>query len=160
MERCTQGPLATLLAAIAVAGIVGCASSRPPEHRHAAPEGWPVDRGKAVITSGFGAPRGGSRHQGIDLAVPAGTAVRATADGVVSFAGRARGWGRCVVIDHVDGWQTRYAHLKRIKVDRGGRVRRGDLLGKAGRSGNASGSHLHYEVLRDGHPVDPRPTLE
>jgi murein DD-endopeptidase MepM/ murein hydrolase activator NlpD len=160
MERGLLPAPCLALATLAVVSVIGCASSRPPERESPLPSGWPVDRGKAVITSGFGALRGGSQHQGIDLAVPAGTAVRATADGVVSFAGRAHGWGRCVVIDHVDGWQTRYAHLKNIKLDRGARVRRGDLLGRAGRSGNASGIHLHYEVLRNGHPVDPLPTLD
>ena len=83
----------------------------------------------------------------------------ATADGRVTFAGKSGAYGRLVVIDHGGGWETRYAHLHRIGVDDGDRVRRGDRLGTVGHSGNASGDHLHYEVRRHGVPVDPRPTL-
>ena len=111
------------------------------------------------MTSGFGAPRGRTRHEGVDLAAPVGTAVRATADGRVILAERAGTYGRCVLIDHGGGWQTRYAHLKRIKVDRGDKVARGDVVGTVGSSGNASGPHVHYEVLRHGTPIDPRPYL-
>jgi len=64
-----------------------------------------------------------------------------------------------VVVDHGGGWQTRYAHLKRIKVKEGKKVDRGDVIGTVGKSGNATGNHLHYEVLRHGHPVNPRPYL-
>jgi len=112
-----------------------------------------------VITSGFGVVRGRSHHQGIDLAAPAGTRVTATAAGRVSFAGRSGDFGRMVVIDHRDGWQTAYAHLKRIKIGKGDRVKRGTLIGTVGKSGNATGTHLHYEVRRNGTPVDPRPYL-
>jgi murein DD-endopeptidase MepM/ murein hydrolase activator NlpD len=112
-----------------------------------------------VIASEFGAPRGGGRHRGIDLSAPEGTAVRATAAGVIGFAGTSGRWGRMVVVDHEGGWQTRYAHLKRIKVDRGQTLTSGDVIGTVGKSGNATGFHLHYEVLKDGTPVDPRPFL-
>jgi murein DD-endopeptidase MepM/ murein hydrolase activator NlpD len=85
--------------------------------------------------------------------------VRATADGVVSFAARAGKFGRMVVVDHGGGWQTRYAHLKKIRIERGDRVRRGTEVGTVGHSGNATGNHVHYEILRNGTPVDPRPYL-
>ena len=111
------------------------------------------------MTSSFGAPRGRSSHQGLDLAAPAGTTVRSTADGKVTFAQKSGDFGRLVIIDHGGGWETRYAHLRKIKVDKGDRVRRGDTIGAVGRSGNASGNHLHYEIRYDGRPVDPRPTL-
>ena len=137
----------------------GCASARRVEAPEAVPHGWPVSRDVAVITSVFGAPRGRSHHQGIDLAAPAGTKVVATAEGRVSFAGRSGDFGRMVVIDHGDGWQTAYAHLKRIKVGKGDRVKRGTVVGTVGKSGNATGNHLHYEVRRNGTPVDPRPYL-
>jgi murein DD-endopeptidase MepM/ murein hydrolase activator NlpD len=78
---------------------------------------------------------------------------------VVSFAGRTGGYGRMVVLEHGNGWETRYAHLHRIKVEKGDRVRRGRKLGTVGHSGNADGNHLHYEVRRRSVPVDPRPTL-
>lgn len=137
----------------------GCASSRPGDQTRVVPSGWPVARDLAVITSSFGAPRSGSRHEGIDLSAPAGTQVRATADGVVNFAGRSGDFGRLVVIDHGDGWQTRYAHLKKIIVKKGKSVARGTVLGKVGKSGNATGYHLHYEIRRHGKAVDPRPML-
>ena len=66
---------------------------------------------------------------------------------------------RMVVLDHGNGWETRYAHLHRIRVEEGDRVRRGRKLGTVGHSGNAGGNHLHYEVRRRGLPIDPRPTL-
>jgi len=78
---------------------------------------------------------------------------------VVSFAGRTGGYGRMVVLEHGNGWETRYAHLHRIKVDKGDRVRRGRKLGTVGHSGKADGNHLHYEVRRGGVPIDPRLTL-
>jgi murein DD-endopeptidase MepM/ murein hydrolase activator NlpD len=124
------------------------------------PTGWPVDPAVATVTAGFGAPRGSSRHQGIDLAAPAGTPVRATADGWVVVAERQKRYGRTVVLDHGDGYRTRYAHLKRIDTKKGKKVRRGDVIGRVGQSGNASGTHLHYEVLRNGVPLNPRPYLD
>jgi murein DD-endopeptidase MepM/ murein hydrolase activator NlpD len=118
-----------------------------------------VDQRVAVVSSVFGARRGGSWHQGLDLSAPKGTPVWATADGVVVEAGRKGAYGRMVLIEHGNGYRTRYAHLKHIKVGRGARVARGDTIGTVGASGNATGSHLHYEVLLDGRPVDPRPFL-
>jgi murein DD-endopeptidase MepM/ murein hydrolase activator NlpD len=85
--------------------------------------------------------------------------VWATADGKVVVAERDGAYGRTVVIDHGNGFSTRYAHLRRIKVARGDRVRWGDTVGTVGKSGRASGSHLHYEVRRNGAPLDPRPYL-
>jgi len=113
----------------------------------------------ATGTSNFGVDRGRSRHEGIDLSAPAGTRVVATADGVVSTAERWGDFGRVVVIDHGAGWQTRYAHLKSIKVKKGKRVERGAVVGTVGKSGNATGYHLHYEIRHHGAPVDPRPYL-
>jgi len=123
------------------------------------PSGWPVDPGVAAVSSPFGARRGGSWHTGLDLRAPKGTPVWATADGKVVVAEREGAYGRTVVVDHGSGYSTRYAHLKRIKVERGERVKRGEVLGTVGESGNAGGVPLHYEVLRDGRPVDPRPYL-
>jgi murein DD-endopeptidase MepM/ murein hydrolase activator NlpD len=155
MNSCRGLFLISLLAVVAQ----GCASSRPADRARVVPSGWPVARDSAVITSNFGAPRGGSRHEGIDLSAPAGTQVRSTADGVVDFAGRSGDFGRLVVIDHGDGWQTRYAHLKKIRVKKGKRVARGMIVGTVGKSGNATGYHLHYEIRRHGRAVDPRPSL-
>ena len=146
---------ALLLAAMTFAG---CAGSRP-EASVTVPSGWPLPGDVGVVSSSFGAPRGAGTHQGIDFSAPRGTKVIATADGVVAFAGRSGDYGRTVVIEHGDGWETRYAHLHRIRVEEGDRVRRGRALGTVGHSGNARGAHLHYELRRNGVPIDPRPTL-
>jgi len=149
--------LATAAAFVGILGSLACATGRRADESAAVPQGWPVPRDAAVITSDFGADRGRSRHQGIDLSAPSGTRVVATADGVVSTAERWGDFGRVVVIDHGAGWRTRYAHLKSIKVKKGKRVKRGDVVGTVGRSGNATGNHLHYEIRHHGTAVDPRP---
>jgi murein DD-endopeptidase MepM/ murein hydrolase activator NlpD len=108
------------------------------------------------VSSPFGSPRGRSWHQGIDLSAPKGTRVAATASGVVVFAARSGDFGKLVVIDHSNGFETRYAHLNRIKVKKGDQVERGEVVGTVGKTGNATGFHLHYEVRRHGTPVDPK----
>lgn len=145
----------TVLAAI---GLGACSSGRARQPIEV-PSGWPIPASKATVTSVFGAPRGRSRHQGIDLAASGGTVVRATAGGEVTFAGRSGAFGRLVVVDHGGGWETRYAHLRKIRVDAGDHIARGAEIGTVGRSGNATGRHLHYEVRHHGAPVDPWPTL-
>jgi len=149
--------LATAAAFFGILGSLACATGRRADDQAAVPRGWPVPRDTAVITSNFGADRGRSRHEGIDLSAPAGTRVVATAGGVISTAGRWGDFGRVVVIDHGAGWQTRYAHLKDIKVKKGKKVERGSVVGTVGKSGNATGYHLHYEIRHHSVPVDPRP---
>ncbi len=120
---------------------------------------WPVD---APLTSPFGVRFRGllpSVHRGVDLAAPAGTPVRAMADGRVRFAGRMGGYGRVVWLEHGPDLLTVYAHLARIRVRSGDRVRRGEVVGVSGASGDVSGPHLHFEVWRWGRPVDPVPLL-
>lgn len=136
----------------------GCASGRGIE-RSVIPRGWPVPYDVAKVSSDFGAPRGSSRHQGLDLTAPKGTKVRATADGRVSFAGKSGDFGRLVIIEHAGGYETRYAHLKSIEVEKGKKVKRGIVIGTVGKSGNATGFHLHYEVRLQGTPVNPRSYL-
>ena len=118
-----------------------------------------MDARVASVSSSFGARRSGSWHQGIDLSAPKGSPVRATAAGKVVVAERSGDYGQTVVIDHGNGIRTRYAHLKKIAVEQGERVAAGEVIGKVGKSGNASGFHLHYEVVVDGTPVDPRPSM-
>jgi murein DD-endopeptidase MepM/ murein hydrolase activator NlpD len=86
--------------------------------------------------------------------------VAATAAGRVVFAGRTGDYGRMVVIDHGNGFETLYAHLARISVRAGERVRRGELVGRVGKSGNATGYHLHYEIRKNGRPIDPKPFMD
>lgn len=157
-ERC----VVLVFTALAAAGLLvasGCSSGPRVTTHDLVPRGWPVERRVVVVSSEFGARRGRSRHQGIDLSAPKGTPVSATAVGVVSFAGRSGDFGKMVVVDHGNGWQTAYAHLKRIKVRDGERVKRGEVIGTVGKSGNATGHHLHYEVRRHGKAIDPRPFL-
>lgn len=120
---------------------------------------WPVH---GTMTSPFGLRfRGWSPdlHEGVDISARQGTPVRAMQDGVVVHAGPRGGYGLCVIIAHGGSTRTLYGHLSRIEVRRGQRIRNGDLLGAVGRTGNATGSHLHFEVWRWGRPEDPVPLL-
>ncbi len=105
-------------------------------------------------TSGFG-PRWGRLHAGTDFAGPIGTPIYATADGVISHAGWASGYGRLIKIRHDFGIETRYAHLNTMDVRVGQRVSRGERIGAMGNSGRSTGPHLHYEVRVNGNPVNP-----
>ena len=117
------------------------------------PFGFPV-RGTYRSTSGFG-PRWGRSHEGHDWAGPRGTAIHASGDGVVTYAGRLGGYGNIIKIKHDFGFETRYAHLSRIRVEVGQRVSRGERIGDMGNTGRSTGTHLHYEVLVGGKPTDP-----
>ncbi len=126
------------------------------------PSIWPV---AGAIRGGFGVrrnPFGGSSsefHKGQDISAPMGTPVIATADGVITIAGWQRGYGQVVYIDHGNGLTTRYGHLSRIDVMVGQTVQRGSHLGLVGSTGRSTGPHLHYEVRRDGQPLNPLPYL-
>ncbi|MCW3846530.1 M23 family metallopeptidase [Sphingomonas sp. LB-2] len=113
------------------------------------------------ISSGFGMRRhpilGYVRmHKGMDIAAPWGTPVYAASDGVVQFAGRASGYGNLIRIAHAGPYGTGYGHLSRITVRPGQRVRRGQLIGAVGNVGLSTGPHLHYELYRNGIPINPR----
>ena len=84
-----------------------------------------------------------------------GTPVKAAADGVVLSAGWNGGYGRCVIIDHGNGFQTWYGHLSKIDVMAGDEIRQGEILGNVGMTGRATGPHLHYEVRIHSTPVNP-----
>ena len=123
----------------------------------ATPQGWPVD---GRFSSGFGMrehPKYGSQrfHSGVDLAVDRGARVSATADGIVSVAGYGAGNGNIVVIEHGHGFSTVYAHNDRNTVRVGQTVKRGDQIALAGSTGTTTGVHVHYEVWRQGRPVNP-----
>lgn len=111
-------------------------------------------------TSGFGVrfdpfSRRPALHQGQDFAGPLGTPIRATAPGVVSFAGVRSGYGNTVEIDHGGGFKTRYAHLQGFNVTAGQRVAVGQRIGAMGSTGRSTGVHLHYEVWVNGRPQNP-----
>lgn len=121
------------------------------------PSIWPT---KGWVSRGFGMkydPFTGYKqmHRGIDIANHTGTPVIATADGVVQQTTVSPGMGKFVLINHSYGFQTRYAHLSKIQVKQGQRVKRGDLIGLMGSTGYSTGPHLHYEVIRNGKFLNP-----
>lgn len=122
---------------------------------------WPA---QGRITSRFGMrrdPFDGSRqfHEGVDIATKFGADVRVVGDGIVVEARRHGGYGNMVLIDHGNGQQTLYGHLRRYIVEPGQRVKRGTVIGSVGSTGRSTGPHLHFEVLEADKPVDPIKTL-
>jgi murein DD-endopeptidase MepM/ murein hydrolase activator NlpD len=114
---------------------------------------WPV-RGR-VITA-FGAKTNGQQNDGINLAVPEGTAVRAAEDGVVAYAGNElKGYGNLILVRHANGFVTAYAHASEISVKRGDQVRRGQVIAKSGQTGSVTSPQLHFEIRKGSSPVDP-----
>ncbi|MCG5055663.1 MAG: M23 family metallopeptidase [Myxococcales bacterium] len=101
----------------------------------------------------------GRFHAGIDLAMPAGTPVRAALAGVVKGAGARGGYGNAVEIDHGNGLTTLYGHNAHLEVEPGQRVKAGQIIAEVGQSGRATGPHLHLEVRVDGKPTNPRAAL-
>lgn len=122
------------------------------------PAGRPVDAG--WISSRYGwrkDPFSGKKslHKGLDFAGKPGTGILAMADGVVSWAGNKSGYGKTVEIRHGHGYVTRYAHNRKLLVKAGELVRQGQVIAEMGRSGRATGTHLHFEVIRHGKTLDP-----
>ncbi len=122
------------------------------------PTAWPT---QGWVTSEFGARRhwggrGSRRHAGIDVAAPTGTPIMAPGDGVVTYTGYKRGYGRTAMVDHGYGLTTVYGHCSSLFVAEGQHVKRGMIIAAVGNTGRSTGPHLHYEVRMDGVPVDPR----
>jgi murein DD-endopeptidase MepM/ murein hydrolase activator NlpD len=118
---------------------------------------WPV---MGSVSSGFGLRytrrRGERNHDGIDIVAPKGTAVKASRSGHVIYASnRISGYGNMVIVQHAEGFSTVYAHLSRFAVKKGQYIGRGQKVGLVGRTGRASGVHLHFEVRKERLPVDP-----
>lgn len=114
---------------------------------------WPV-RGKVI--SGFGPKANGLKNEGINIAVPEGTSIRAAESGVVAYAGNElKGYGNLVLIRHDNGYVTAYAHAKELFVKRGDTVKRGDVIAKAGQTGSVSSPQLHFEVRKGATALDP-----
>ena len=118
---------------------------------------WPVS---GRIISPFGASASGERNDGINIAADRGTPIRAAADGVVTYSGNElKGYGNLVLIKHDDDYVTAYAHAERTLVNRGDKVKKGDVIAYTGETGDVTEPQLHFEIRRDTKPVDPRPLL-
>ncbi|MGD0332639.1 MAG: LysM peptidoglycan-binding domain-containing M23 family metallopeptidase [Xanthobacteraceae bacterium] len=114
---------------------------------------WPV-RGRVI--AGFGPKPNGLQNDGINLAVPEGTPVKAAEDGVVAYAGNElKGYGNLVLVRHSNGFVTAYAHASEILVKRGDTVKRGQVIAKSGQTGNVTAPQLHFEIRKGATPVDP-----
>ena len=134
--------------------VVEQASIKPSEATGALPTfRWPV-RGK-VITS-YGAKTNGKSNDGINLAVPEGTPVKAAEDGVVAYSGNElKGYGNLVLVRHSNGYVTAYAHASELLVKRGDTIKRGQIIAKSGQSGEVGSPQLHFEIRKGSSPVDP-----
>ena len=122
------------------------------------PSIWPT---RGWVTSDFGyreSPFTGLRenHEGWDIGARSGSAVRATADGMITVAGRERGYGKLIEIDHGYGVVTRYGHNSKNLIKVGNKVKRGQIVALVGNTGRSTGPHLHYEVIVNGVPANPK----
>ncbi|WP_208997093.1 M23 family metallopeptidase [Roseibium denhamense] len=129
------------------------ASVQPDEPVTTAKFRWPV-RGR--IISDFGAKPGGGKNEGVNLAVPEGTPVKAADDGTVIYSGNElKGYGNLVLVRHDEGYVSAYAHNSQLNVKRGDTVRRGDTLALAGATGSVNQPQVHFEIRKGNKPVDP-----
>jgi len=114
---------------------------------------WPV-RGRVI--AGFGQETNGQRNDGINLAVPEGTSIKAAEDGTVAYAGNElKGYGNLLLVRHTNGFVTAYAHASELLVKRGDQVKRGQIIARAGQTGSVSSPQLHFEIRKGATPVDP-----
>ena len=146
-EQATGVRLATADASTEETGTAAAGNPSAPAFR------WPL-RGRVV--NNFGAKVNGSTNDGIDLAVPEGTAVRAADDGVVAYAGNElKGYGNLVLVRHANGYVTAYANTSEVTVKRNDQVHKGQIIAKSGQTGSATAPQLHFEVRKNSSPVDP-----
>jgi len=119
---------------------------------------WPV-RGRVI--TGFGPKPTGQQNDGINVAVPEGTPVKAAEDGVVAYAGsELKGYGNLVLVRHSNGFVTAYAHASELMVKRGDPIKRGQVIAKAGQTGQVNSPQLHFEIRKGSSPIDPMPLLD
>ncbi len=144
-------------------------SSRKQQVAVAAPTGAPVAAdsvklrwpASGKIIAGFGGRPDGTHNDGVNLSVPLGTEVHAAENGVVAYAGsELKGYGNLVLLRHDNGWVTAYAHNDELLVKRGDKVKRGQVIAKAGKTGSVDQPQVHFELRQGSRPVDPIPYLE
>jgi murein DD-endopeptidase MepM/ murein hydrolase activator NlpD len=118
---------------------------------------WPA---KGRIIGGFGPKTNGQTNDGINIALPEGTPIKAAEDGVVAYAGNElKGYGNLVLVRHADGYVTAYAHAKELLVKRGDPIKRGQTIARSGQTGNVDAPQLHFEIRKGPAPIDPMPHL-
>lgn len=127
----------------------------PVEAEPLIPSRWPLDEPGYVTRGQIGTGTADEAHPGIDIAVPEGTLVRASASGHVADAGLDPQYGTFVLLQHDSGYQSMYGHLSRILVGSGAQVEAGQVIGLSGNTGRSSAPHLHFEIRRDGSTIDP-----
>jgi murein DD-endopeptidase MepM/ murein hydrolase activator NlpD len=114
---------------------------------------WPAN---GRVISAFGPTTSGQQNDGINIALPENTPVKAAEDGVVAYAGNElKGYGNLVLVRHPNGYVTAYAHAKELLVKRGDQVKRGQVIARSGQSGNVNAPQLHFEIRKGASPVDP-----
>jgi murein DD-endopeptidase MepM/ murein hydrolase activator NlpD len=149
------GAESRMLVAVSKAAAPLRAAGKPAASRASDELSWPL---RGAITGGFGEGRGGHSHAGIDIPKPAGTPIKAASAGRVIHAGPEDGYGNYVCIAHLR-LSTCYAHLEKVKAKEGTSVRRGQVIGTVGNTGNSGALHLHFEVRRGkelyAEPLDP-----
>jgi murein DD-endopeptidase MepM/ murein hydrolase activator NlpD len=118
---------------------------------------WPA---KGRVIAGFGPRTNGQQNDGINLALPEGTPIKASESGVVAYAGNElKGYGNLVLVRHSNGYVTAYAHARELLVKRGDQVKRGQVIAKSGQTGNVDAPQLHFEIRKGPAPLDPIPLL-
>lgn len=136
--------------------IVVLAPGERPEYESgpSVPGHWPLDE-RGYVTRGQNADSTDEAHPGVDVAVPVGTLVRATAGGTVLQTGNEREYGYFALIQHPNGYQSMYGHLSRVVAVQGAPIQAGEVVGRSGNTGRSSAPHLHFEIRRNGVAIDP-----
>jgi murein DD-endopeptidase MepM/ murein hydrolase activator NlpD len=130
------------------------ASSKPAEAASTLPKlRWPAN---GRVIAGFGPTTNGQQNDGINIALPENTPVKAAEEGIVAYAGNElKGYGNLVLVRHPNGYVTAYAHAKELLVKRGDQVKRGQVIARSGQTGNVNAPQLHFEVRKGASPLDP-----
>ncbi len=126
----------------------------PSRAENSRPTSWPLTE-RGIVTQGLLEGKDGANHPGLDIAVPTDSYIRAAGAGTVVDVGEDQVYGRYVVIDHGDGYTSRYAHASLTFVQRGEHVRQDEVIALSGSTGHSTAPHLHFEILHNGKAVDP-----